>query len=119
MVFSFVQIKNSTKKFSEKLGEGGFGCVFKGMLPSCTVVAIKKLKGLGQEDKQFRAEVQTIGMIQHINIVHLLGFCAEDLIEGGLTHLQYADDTILPLDLDDESICNTKFLLFCFEAMSV
>jgi hypothetical protein len=78
MVFSFVQIKNSTKKFSEKLGEGGFGCVFKGMLPSCTVVAIKKLKGLRQEDKQFRAEVQTIGMIQHINIVRLLGFCAED-----------------------------------------
>ncbi|XP_021311074.1 G-type lectin S-receptor-like serine/threonine-protein kinase At2g19130 isoform X2 [Sorghum bicolor] len=77
MVFSFVQIKNSSKQFSEKLGEGGFGCVFKGMLPSCTMVAIKKLKGLRQEDKQFRAEVQTIGMIQHINIVHLLGFCAE------------------------------------------
>jgi serine/threonine protein kinase len=78
MVFSFVQIKNSTKKFSQKLGEGGFGCVFKGMLPDCTAVAVKKLKGLRQEDKQFRAEVQTIGMIQHINIVRLLGFCAED-----------------------------------------
>ncbi|RCV23557.1 hypothetical protein SETIT_5G015900v2 [Setaria italica] len=78
VVFSFVQIKNCTKNFSEKLGEGGFGCVFKGMLPGCTAVAVKKLKGLRQEDKQFRAEVQTIGMIQHINIVRLLGFCAED-----------------------------------------
>ena len=47
------------------------------MLPGCTVVAVKKLKGLRQEEKQFRAEVQTIGMIQHINIVRLLGFCAE------------------------------------------
>lgn len=41
-----------------------------------------------------------------------------DLIDGGLTHLQYADDTILFLNLDEESICNTKFLLCCFEAMS-
>jgi len=78
MVFSFVQIRKSTKTFSEKLGEGGFGCVFKGVLPDCTVVAVKKLKCLRQEDKQFRAEVQTIGMIQHVNIVRLLGFCAKD-----------------------------------------
>ncbi|XP_025819314.1 G-type lectin S-receptor-like serine/threonine-protein kinase At2g19130 isoform X2 [Panicum hallii] len=77
MIYSFVQIKDSTKGFSEKLGEGGFGCVFRAMLPDCTVVAVKKLKGLRQEEKQFRAEVQTIGMIQHINIVRLLGFCAE------------------------------------------
>lgn len=78
MMYSFAQIKDSTKGFSEKLGEGGFGCVFRAMLPGCTVVAVKKLKGLRQEEKQFRAEVQTIGMIQHINIVRLLGFCAED-----------------------------------------
>ncbi|WVZ72868.1 hypothetical protein U9M48_021261 [Paspalum notatum var. saurae] len=78
MVFSFVQIKNSTKNFSEKLGEGGFGYVFKGVLPGRTFVAVKKLKGLRQEEKQFRAEVQTIGLIQHINIVRLLGFCAQD-----------------------------------------
>jgi hypothetical protein len=77
VVFSFAQIKNSTKRFSEKLGEGGFGCVFKGMLPGCTPVAVKKLKDLRQDEKQFRAEVRTIGMIQHINIVRLLGFCAE------------------------------------------
>ncbi|XP_039811138.1 G-type lectin S-receptor-like serine/threonine-protein kinase At2g19130 isoform X1 [Panicum virgatum] len=77
MIFSFVQIKDSTKGFSEKLGEGGFGCVFRATLPGCAVVAVKKLKGLRQEEKQFQAEVQTIGMIQHINIVRLLGFCAE------------------------------------------
>jgi hypothetical protein len=40
------------------------------------------------------------------------------LIEGVLTHLQYAVDTILFLNLDEESICNTKFLPYCFEAMS-
>jgi hypothetical protein len=41
-----------------------------------------------------------------------------NLIEGGLTHLQYADDTIIFLNYDDQSIYNTKFLLYCFEDMS-
>uniref|UniRef100_A0A0E0FIM8 Protein kinase domain-containing protein n=1 Tax=Oryza nivara TaxID=4536 RepID=A0A0E0FIM8_ORYNI len=77
MIFSNSQLKNATKGFSEKLGEGGFGCVFKGTLPGFSVVAVKKLKDLRQGEKQFRSEVQTIGMIQHINLVHLLGFCAE------------------------------------------
>jgi hypothetical protein len=40
------------------------------------------------------------------------------LIEGGLTHLQYADDTIIFLNFDEQSILNTKFLLYCFEDMS-
>jgi hypothetical protein len=67
-VFSFV---------TEKLGEGGFGCNFKGALPGSTLVAVKKLKCLGQGEKQFRAEVQTIGMINHKNLYRLLGFCAD------------------------------------------
>jgi serine/threonine protein kinase len=50
-------------------------------------VAVNKLKGLRQEDKQFRAEVQTIGMIQHVNIVRLLGFCAKDI--GGFLVYEY------------------------------
>jgi hypothetical protein len=40
------------------------------------------------------------------------------LIEGGLTHLQYADDTIIFLSLDEQTILNAKFLLYCFEDMS-
>ncbi|KAM3335817.1 hypothetical protein ACQJBY_030001 [Aegilops geniculata] len=76
-IFSNAQMKKATRNFSEKLGEGGFGCVFKGTLPGTSVVAVKKLKVLGQGEKQFRAEVQTIGMIQHINLVRLFGYCAE------------------------------------------
>jgi hypothetical protein len=41
-----------------------------------------------------------------------------ELIEGGLTHLQYTDDTIIFLECDEESIANTKFLFYCFENMS-
>ncbi|OAY74779.1 G-type lectin S-receptor-like serine/threonine-protein kinase [Ananas comosus] len=48
-----------------------------GTLRDSTLVAVKKLRGLRQGEKQFRAEVITVGMIQHINIVRLLGFCAE------------------------------------------
>jgi hypothetical protein len=40
------------------------------------------------------------------------------LVEGGLTHLQYADDTIIFLDLDYQTILHAKFLLYCFENMS-
>jgi hypothetical protein len=40
-----------------------------------------------------------------------------NLVEEGITHLQYADDTIIFLNLDEQSIINTKFLLYCFEEM--
>ncbi|KAG8053381.1 hypothetical protein GUJ93_ZPchr0001g30042 [Zizania palustris] len=78
-VYSYAQIKKATGNFSDKLGEGGFGSVFRGTLPgSRTAVAVKNLKGLGHDgnaEKQFRAEVQTVGMIRHSNLVRLLGFC--------------------------------------------
>jgi hypothetical protein len=40
------------------------------------------------------------------------------LIEGGITNHQYADDTIFFLNMNDQSIIHTKFLLYCFENMS-
>jgi len=65
------------KGFKEKLGEGGYGSVFKGKLSSGTCVAIKMLgksKGNGHD---FINEVATIGRIHHQNILHLIGFCVE------------------------------------------
>uniref|UniRef100_A0ACD5VK78 Uncharacterized protein n=1 Tax=Avena sativa TaxID=4498 RepID=A0ACD5VK78_AVESA len=77
IVFSELQIKKATKSFSEKIGEGGFGCVFKGALPGIPLVAVKKLNCVAQGEKEFRAEVRTIGIIRHINLVRLFGFCAQ------------------------------------------
>uniref|UniRef100_A0A0D3EL81 Receptor-like serine/threonine-protein kinase n=1 Tax=Oryza barthii TaxID=65489 RepID=A0A0D3EL81_9ORYZ len=74
-VYSYAQVKKATRNFSDKLGEGSFGSVFKGTIAGSTIVAVKKLKGLGHTEKQFRTEVQTVGMIQHNNLVRLLGFC--------------------------------------------
>ncbi|KAL3509558.1 hypothetical protein ACH5RR_028959 [Cinchona calisaya] len=77
LAFGYKDLHNATKKFSEKLGGGGFGSVFKGTLPDSTVVAVKKLENFGQGEKQFRTEVSTIGTIQHFNLVRLRGFCSE------------------------------------------
>ncbi|CAO2194257.1 unnamed protein product [Urochloa humidicola] len=85
--YTYGQIKKATRNFSDKLGEGGFGSVFRGTMsgPESTVVAVKSLKGRGHADKQFRAEVQTVGVIKHTNLVRLLGFC----VKGDMRLLVY------------------------------
>ncbi|XP_028787779.1 G-type lectin S-receptor-like serine/threonine-protein kinase At2g19130 [Neltuma alba] len=77
MAYGYRDLQNATRNFSEKLGGGGFGSVFKGTLPDSNVIAVKKLEGIGQGEKQFRTEVSTIGTVQHVNLVRLRGFCSE------------------------------------------
>ncbi|XXG78201.1 hypothetical protein AAC387_Pa08g2190 [Persea americana] len=67
-----------TDRFRHKLGQGGYGTVFKGKLPNGTLVAIKTLKkSSGSSGEEFINEVGTIGRIHHVNVVRLLGFCAD------------------------------------------
>jgi serine/threonine protein kinase len=77
LLFDYRAVKAATRDFSDKLGSGSFGSVFKGVLPDATPVAVKTLDGLRQGEKQFRAEVVTLGMIHHVNLVRLRGFCSE------------------------------------------
>ncbi|XP_026442058.1 G-type lectin S-receptor-like serine/threonine-protein kinase At2g19130, partial [Papaver somniferum] len=77
VAFTYRELQTVTKNFSQKLGSGGFGSVFKGVLPDSTSIAVRKLEGLRQGEKQFWSEVSTIGMIQHVNLVRLRGFCSE------------------------------------------
>ncbi|KAK8622549.1 hypothetical protein V6N13_117459 [Hibiscus sabdariffa] len=75
--YSFKDIKRMTTSFREKLGEGGYGSVFKGKLRSGHHVAVKllgKSKGNGQD---FINEVASIGRIHHVNVAKLVGFCVE------------------------------------------
>ncbi|ONI16934.1 hypothetical protein PRUPE_3G131100 [Prunus persica] len=77
VMFRYRVLRSATKNFSLKLGEGGFGSVFKGTLQNSTPIAVKRLNCPKQADKQFLTEVRTIGKVQHINLVRLRGFCAE------------------------------------------
>uniref|UniRef100_A0ACD5UIM6 Uncharacterized protein n=1 Tax=Avena sativa TaxID=4498 RepID=A0ACD5UIM6_AVESA len=77
IAFGFSDLQRATNKFTDKLGAGSFGAVFKGFIDESIAVAVKRLDGAYQGEKQFRAEVSSIGTIQHINLVKLVGFCCE------------------------------------------
>ncbi|XP_059306973.1 G-type lectin S-receptor-like serine/threonine-protein kinase B120 [Lycium ferocissimum] len=80
-VFSFKCIENATKNFCtrNKLGEGGFGPVYKGVLANGQEVAIKRLsRSSGQGIEEFKNEVTLISRLQHRNLVKLIGFCIHE-----------------------------------------
>ena len=77
--FSYQDLASATNNFSEdrKQGEGGFGCVYKGHLVDLDIlVAVKRIsKGSRQGKKEYIAEVKTIGMLRHRNLVQLIDWC--------------------------------------------
>ncbi|WZZ73803.1 hypothetical protein YC2023_085173 [Brassica napus] len=75
---SFDDLLDSTNNFDQAniIGCGGFGLVYKAMLPDGSKVAIKRLSGdCGQIEREFKAEVETLSRAQHPNLVLLQGFC--------------------------------------------
>ncbi|KFK33432.1 hypothetical protein AALP_AA5G012700 [Arabis alpina] len=75
---SFDDLMDSTDNFDQAniIGCGGFGLVYKAMLPDGRKVAIKRLSGdCGQIEREFKAEVETLSRAQHPNLVLLQGFC--------------------------------------------
>nr|XP_029149925.1 rust resistance kinase Lr10-like [Arachis hypogaea] len=75
--FTYKDIKRITNGFKESLGEGAHGAVFKGMLSKEILVAVKVLNDTQGDGKDFINEVGTMGKIHHVNVVRLLGFCAD------------------------------------------
>ncbi|XP_040382257.1 G-type lectin S-receptor-like serine/threonine-protein kinase At2g19130 [Oryza brachyantha] len=75
ILYSYSLLQNCTKNFSDKLGQGSFGSVYKGSLPNSQLIAVKKLQGMRQGEKQFQTEVRALGQIHHRNLVRLKGFC--------------------------------------------
>ncbi|XP_055805497.1 cysteine-rich receptor-like protein kinase 44 [Solanum dulcamara] len=78
--YDFSTIRAATDDFSSanKLGQGGFGPVYKGKLPNSQEVAVKRLSAdSGQGDLEFKNEVMLVARLQHRNLVRLLGFCLD------------------------------------------
>ncbi|KAF5800507.1 putative protein kinase RLK-Pelle-SD-2b family [Helianthus annuus] len=76
--YNFRDLQNSTNQFSELLGTGGFGSVYKGSLADGTLIAVKKLdRILPHGEREFATEVNTIGSMHHMNLVRLFGYCSE------------------------------------------
>ncbi|WJZ91097.1 hypothetical protein VitviT2T_010202 [Vitis vinifera] len=79
-LFSFDSIVVASNNFSSenKLGEGGFGPVYKGKLPEGQEIAVKRLsRGSGQGLVEFKNEIRLIARLQHMNLVRLLGCCSK------------------------------------------
>ncbi|KAK3435677.1 hypothetical protein EUGRSUZ_C00384 [Eucalyptus grandis] len=78
--FGYVTLKAATDDFSSenKLGQGGYGPVYKGKLPKGQYIAVKRLsKTSNQGFEEFKNEVMLTARLQHVNLVRLLGFCTD------------------------------------------
>lgn len=76
--FTYSDLKKITNFFKDKLGEGGYGAVYKGKIQNGEhLVAVKILKKSEGNAEDFINEVASIGKTNHVNIVNLLGFCFE------------------------------------------
>ncbi|KFK37693.1 hypothetical protein AALP_AA3G016400 [Arabis alpina] len=111
-IFTFRELATATKNFRQEclLGEGGFGRVYKGTLQNTgEVVAVKQLDKHGLHgNKEFQAEVLSLGQLDHTNLVKLVGYCADgdqrllvyDYISGGSLqdHLHERKSNGKPMD---------------------
>ncbi|XP_010442446.1 PREDICTED: probable leucine-rich repeat receptor-like protein kinase At5g49770 [Camelina sativa] len=76
--FTFEELSKCTNKFSEAndVGGGGYGQVYKGVLPSGQLIAIKRAQqGSMQGGLEFKTEIELLSRVHHKNVVKLLGFC--------------------------------------------
>ncbi|TVU24510.1 hypothetical protein EJB05_26952, partial [Eragrostis curvula] len=78
--YDFSQVSEATCNFSEenKVGQGGFGPVFKGRFPDGMEIAVKRLAShSGQGFTEFKTEIQLVAKLKHTNLVRLLGCCSK------------------------------------------
>uniref|UniRef100_A0A7N2KRN6 Receptor-like serine/threonine-protein kinase n=1 Tax=Quercus lobata TaxID=97700 RepID=A0A7N2KRN6_QUELO len=75
--FTYTELKKATKSFTEEIGRGAGGIVYKGALSDNRVAAIKRLHEANQGEGEFLAEVSIIGRINHMNLIEMWGYCVE------------------------------------------
>ncbi|XP_059631074.1 putative receptor protein kinase ZmPK1 [Cornus florida] len=75
--FTYAELKKATLNFSEEIGRGSSGVVYKGILSDNRVAAIKRLAETDQGEEEFLAEVSTIGRLNHMHLTETWGYCVE------------------------------------------
>ncbi|TYI21245.1 hypothetical protein ES332_A06G024500v1 [Gossypium tomentosum] len=75
--FTYGELKKATNKFSQEIGRGAGGIVFKATLSDGRIAAIKRLMDANKGEAEFLAEVNTIGKLNHMNLIEMCGYCAE------------------------------------------
>ncbi|GAB2260313.1 hypothetical protein Droror1_Dr00011168 [Drosera rotundifolia] len=108
--FSYESLSKATDKFNpdRKLGEGGFGPIYKGRLGDGREVAVKMLsRGSKQGKQEFTTEAKLLARVQHRNVVNLLGYCMhgdekllvyEYVVNESLDKLLFKPDKKVALD---------------------
>ncbi|KAE8724447.1 B120-like protein [Hibiscus syriacus] len=102
--FDFSCIATATKNFCDenRLGQGGFGTVYKGELPGGEQIAVKRLSvQSGQRMEEFKTEIILIAKLQHRNLVRLLGCCIQGEVK--LLIYEYMPNKSLDRLLFDEA----------------
>ncbi|XP_073259662.1 rust resistance kinase Lr10-like isoform X2 [Populus alba] len=80
--YTYADIKRITDEFKDKLGQGSYGTVFKGKLSDEIFVAVKILNNSTGNGEEFINEVATMGKIHHVNVIRLVGYCADGFRRG-------------------------------------
>ncbi|XP_058203356.1 rust resistance kinase Lr10-like [Rhododendron vialii] len=91
--YTYAEIKKITRNFKDKLGQGGYGTVYKGEFSDGVPIAAKILNNFTGNGDDFINEVGTIGTIHHINVVRLVGYCA-DGYEKALVYEYLPNDSL-------------------------
>ncbi|KAK2458714.1 LEAF RUST 10 DISEASE-RESISTANCE LOCUS RECEPTOR-LIKE PROTEIN KINASE 2.5 [Trifolium repens] len=114
--YSYSDIKKITDSFKNKLGQGGYGSVYKGKLNDERMVAVKVLSESKGDGQDFINEVASISRTSHVNVVRLMGFCLdgskkaliyEFMSNGSLEKFIYEEKN--PLKNDRQLDCKTLY----------
>ncbi|KAJ6833860.1 calcium/calmodulin-regulated receptor-like kinase 2 isoform X2 [Iris pallida] len=99
--YSYKDIQKATQNFTTILGEGSFGPVYKAVMPTSEIVAVKVLANNSKQgEREFQTEVMLLSRLHHRNLVNLLGYCVdkgqhmliyEFMSNGSLASLLYGD----------------------------
>ncbi|KAJ0983400.1 hypothetical protein J5N97_011655 [Dioscorea zingiberensis] len=111
LLFDLGTLRHATNNFSDenKLGEGGFGSVYKGELSDGQLIAVKRFSwNSGQGVEELKNEVDLLAKLQHRNLVRLLGCCLEE--EEKLLVYEYLPNTSLNKYLFGEDLARRENL---------